>query len=241
LAFLILLWVLIGIFIWRGVKYTKTKKKERKPQWMHVIFRPKDYMALLGRFYNEAFPQTKPGGSYKKLISYFKDIVDSLSPDLISRYFFLFQFVKGNPHIALSLEANDKNHISQIQKRIEQIKIPEFIEPIDSSNATIKSYYNLDSHDEGNGEAAVDFFHAAAKFIFYRISPKYEPGYNKIDETKVIHCFANPLFGANPYSEILLYMKCAHARGFPIEFIKECLSHFGDFPQDRISEWSAII
>lgn len=151
--------------------------------WIHLNLLFRDYNETIERLQKDAAPQRKPSGIYKELISYLKEIVDSLLPK-INRYFYFFE---PNPHLFLALEVRDMYDIDSIMSKINQIKKPHFIEStaIDSTSGI---------GDEGNGEAAIDFFYAATKYAFFRIGDDYEPKYEKNDEVKLVHCFCNQLF-----------------------------------------------
>jgi len=75
--------------------------------------------------------------------------------------------------------------IDLIRDKVSQIKKPNFIDSTE---------IELNSGDEGNGEAAIDFFYIGTKYSFFRISDDYKLGYNNNDETKLVHCFCNQLF-----------------------------------------------
>lgn len=147
-------------------------------KWMHINLRVKDYDRVK-EIHENATPFKKPTGIYKELISYVKEVVDSLSPE---RFFYFFE---PDPFLFLALEVKDLKAIDSIKDRVNKIKKPDFIDSLD---------YDLDSHDEGNGEAAIDFFHAGAKFAFFRIGRDYKPNYHVNDETKLVHCLCNQLF-----------------------------------------------
>jgi len=162
------------------------------PQWLHVNIYFKSCPKTMAEMAGQALPETKPKGFYKRLILYLKNVVGALSPQLINRYFYFFE---PQPHLFLALEMRNKNKINLIKKMIKQINKPSFIE-----SAIIEP-----SNDEDNGNAAIDFFHAATKFSFFRISKQYKPIYTNNNETKMIHCFCNQLF-VNHKNEINFYL-----------------------------------
>jgi hypothetical protein len=167
--------------------------------WMHLELNFKNHSNLVRDFSKEAFPQKKPEGSYKELITYLKTVVDSLS-DLINRYFFLFE---PNPHLFLALEAKDTNDFESIKDKISKIKMPVFIDSHD---------IKFNTGDENHAEGALDFFCASTKYAFFRVTDNYKTGYNNNDETKIIHCFCNQLF-TSPFNELFFCLKVANNRG----------------------------
>lgn len=150
--------------------------------WIHLNLRVENYDRIIKELHDSATPQRKPEGIYKELITYLKKIVDSLSSNLINRYFYFFE---PNPLLFLALEVKNMKAINSIRDKISQIKAPNFIETID---------FDLDCHDEGNGKAAIDFFHTGAKYAFFRVGKYYKPRYHSNDEIKLMHCFCNQLF-----------------------------------------------
>ena len=156
--------------------------KERLPLpeemsgWMHLELNFKDVDIS-----KEAFPQKKPEGSYKELISYLNQVVSSAS-DSINRYFFLFE---PNPHLFLALEVKNANDFKAIEDKINKIAKPAFIDSFE---------IKFNTGDENHPEGALDLFCASTKYAFFRITDDYKIGYNNNDETKIIHCFCNQLF-----------------------------------------------
>lgn len=167
--------------------------------WIHLELNFPN--GVIEKLIADAFPKKKPKGIYKELIYYLKQVIDSLSPRLVNRCFYLFE---PNPHLFLALEAKDTKNVSLIRKKINQIKKPAFIEPI---------RINENSGDEGNGEVVLDFFHAVTKYAFYRVSDDYEPGYAEKDETFLIHCFCNQLFINHNNEGIFYLLKGLELRG----------------------------
>lgn len=172
--------------------------------WIHLSLNFKNYEEMKVKLHDDVAPQEKPGGIYKELIHYLKNIVDSLLPNLLNRYFFLFE---SNPHLFLALEINDIKDIDLIKKKVNQIEVANFIDSVK---------IDLNSSDENNGEAAIDFFHMATKYAFFRISENYKPGYNNNDEIKLVHCLCNQLF-CDWNNEIIFYIKCLQHRGVQIQ------------------------
>jgi hypothetical protein len=162
--------------------------------WMHLELNFKGI-----DFSKEAFPQKKPEGAYKELITYLKNTVGS-SSDLINRYFFLFE---PNPHLFLALEVKDANDFESIKDKINKIAKPTFI-------ASYEIKFN--TGDENHPEGALDLFCASTKYAFFRITDDYNTGYNNNDETKIIHCFCNQLF-YDWDNEIRFYIKGLFLRG----------------------------
>ena len=119
-------------------------------KWIQLVLKPRDYKELMEQFKNNKIHE-KPSGSWKELISYLKTVVDSLTPEVISRYFYTIQFSEQNPHLPLSLELKNGNEVDLAKKRISEIKIPKFIESFE---------YNEGSHDESNGEGTINFLNA---------------------------------------------------------------------------------
>lgn len=179
--------------------------------WIHLNLTFKDCDKVSERFRGEAFPGKRPEGVYLELVSYLKGVVETLSPSLIDRYFYLFE---PNPHLFLALEVRDIKDMESVRKMIKEIEKPDFI----ASTAITEN-----SGDEGNGEAAIDFFNAGTKYAFSRIGKDYKPGYYNNDEVKLVHCLGNQLFG-RPDTELLFYLKCAVNRGFPLALAQKCLS-----------------
>jgi hypothetical protein len=160
-------------------------------QWLHLNLYFKDCQKTMLKMARGTQPHTRPQGTYKELINYLNTVVNSLGPRLIHRYFYFFE---PQPHLFLALEVKNKSKIGPIKDTIGQIRRPDFIR-----SATVEL-----SDDRGNGEVALDFFHAATKFSFFRISDKYKPVYTNNNETKLIHCFCNQLF-ITPENEIKFY------------------------------------
>lgn len=84
-------------------------------RWIHLNINFGNYEEISRTFLNDAFPQRKPEGNYKEIICYLKRVVDSLSPDLINRYFFLFE---PNPHLFLALEVRDIRNEDLVKDKI---------------------------------------------------------------------------------------------------------------------------
>lgn len=162
--------------------------------WMHLElnFNNQD-------FSKQAFPQRKPEGTYKELIIYLNQVVNSLSA-LINRYFFLFE---PNPHLFLALEVKDINDYESAKGEISKITKPAFV-------ASLEVKFN--TGDGNHPEGALDFFCASTKYAFFRATDAYIPGYYKNDETKLIHCYCNQLF-ASQSGELFFLLKCAFNRG----------------------------
>ncbi len=167
--------------------------------WMHLELYFKDYSSSIAGFSKESFPQKKPEGAYKDLISYLNRVVNS-SSDLIRRYFFLFE---EKPHVFLALELIDVNYFEEIKNQINRMERPEFI-----SSYEVK----LNTGDENHPESVLDLFWASAKYAFFRVTDSYVPGYYNHDETKIIHCFCNQLFTTWD-NEILFYINGLFLRG----------------------------
>ena len=141
----------------------------------------------------------KPIGIYKDLISYIKKIVDSLSSNLIDRYFYLSELDKTEkmkPSLFLALEVKDKKNVNLIKSKIKEMDTerPDFI---------ISTEYKEDAGSADHPEEVLDFFYGGTKYTFFRISEKYERKYEKNDETKMVHCFCNQLF----IPEVVFYAK----------------------------------
>jgi hypothetical protein len=174
--------------------------------WIHLSVNFKDYQATLLQLHNDA-AQAKPAGIYKELIAYLKSIIDLLSPDLVRRYFFLFE---PNPHLFLALELKDVKDIDLVKEKINQLTKPAFIGSIQT---------DMNTGDENNGEEAVDFFCAGARYALHRIGDSYKPGYENNDEVKLVHCLCNQLV-ATQGNEINFYFKCLQHRGVQIRVEK---------------------
>lgn len=150
--------------------------------WAHLDLNFKNYDAIQGELANNSVPFTRPGNTYKALLSYLKRVIDS-SSDLINRYFFLFEFIKPNgPDLFLALEIKDDGKIESVKKIIETIEKPAFV-------SSIRFWEN--SGDEGHKEATLDMFHASTKYAFFRIRDDYNPDDQGNNEFKIIHCFCN--------------------------------------------------
>lgn len=163
--------------------------------WIHLELKFKNYEILAKDFSKEASLQKKPEGSYKELMIYLKNVVDSLSKvGLIRRYFFLFE---PKLDLFLALEMKDVSDFKSIEEKIERIPRSKFIDSYE-----IKPNTGDGSHPEG----ALDFFCASTKYAFFRVSDDYKPGYKNHDETKIIHCFANQLFSGDWNNEIEFYI-----------------------------------
>jgi hypothetical protein len=171
--------------------------------WIHLHLQFKNYDELKKQLCASSHPQENPSGVYKELVSYLKKIIDTLS-GLINRYFYLFE---PNPHLFLALELKDMRKINRVKNKINTVRKPNFIESVK---------IQLNTQDEGNGEAAVDFFMASTKYAFFRIAGYYKPGYYNNDETKLIHCFCNALF-FDRINEIDFYFQCLHYRGISVD------------------------
>lgn len=169
--------------------------------WMHLNINFDNYERTLSQLHDDA-QQVKPAGIYKELILYLKSIVDSCN-GLIDRYFYLFE---PNPHIFLALELRNKTDIELIKNKMVGIEKPNFI---------ISAIVSINSNDELNGEAAIDYFYAGTKYAFFRISDNYNPGYSNNDEVKLVHCFANQLFVTH-INEIQFYIRCLQNRGVSV-------------------------
>jgi len=181
--------------------------------WMHLEL---NFKAI--DLSKEAFPQKKPEGSYKELISYLNQVANSVS-DLIRRYFFLFE---PKPHLFLALEVKDNKNFETIKDKINEIPKPTFID---------SNEIKFNTGDENHPEGVLDFFCASTKYAFFRVRNDYRPGYYNNDETKIIHCFCNQLF-ASPSNELFFLLKCAFNRGIlSLNEIIQCLRNSG-FPND---------
>ncbi len=167
--------------------------------WIHYSFIFKDHQKTIAALHSDAI-KDKPDGIYRELVSYLKKVVDSVLPDLIYRYFYLFQ---DNPHLFLALELKDKSSIDLVKTRVDQVDMPNFMESMK---------IDLNTGDEGNGEEALDFFWAGTKFAFLRVSDAYKSGYYNNDEVKILHCFCNQLF-VSWDNEAVFYLKCLLHRG----------------------------
>jgi len=174
--------------------------------WIHLSVNFIDYQATLAQLHNDA-AQAKPAGIYKELMAYLKNVVDLLSPDLIQRYFFLFE---PNPHLFLAMELKNAKDVDLIKAKVAQTNKPAFIE---------SAQIDTNTGDANNGEAAVDFFHAGSRYAFHRIEDDYAPGYEHNDEVKLVHCLCNQLF-ATQLHEINFYFKCLQHRGVQIRVEK---------------------
>jgi len=162
--------------------------------WMHLEL---NFKAI--DFSKEAFPQKKPEGPYKELITYLNQVVNSVS-GLINRYFFLFE---DNPHLFLALEIINTDNFESIKDKINKIANPTFID-------SYKIKFN--TGDENHPEGTLDLFCASTKYAFFRITDDYSAGYNNNDEAKIIHCFCNQLF-ATWNNEAIFYLKGLFLRG----------------------------
>jgi len=171
--------------------------------WIHLNLQLRNFDVLDKPLYSSCRPQEKPSGVYKELIGYLKKIV-SILPGLINRYFYLFE---PKPHLFLALELKDMKKLNLIKNKIKRVKKPNFIE-----SAEIQ----LDTRDESNTEAAIDFFQEGTRYAFFRVGSSYKPGYAHNDETKLVHCFCNQLF-FNWENEIDFYGRCLRYRGYSIE------------------------
>src|SRR3989338_2410940 len=172
--------------------------------WIHLnLWFNNNVEAVKIEFHKEA-GRDKPSGKYGELIFYLKHVVDSLTNRLIGRYFYLFE---PDPHIFLALEVKNDADLSLIQQKLETIERPNFIE---------RWEITPNSGDESNGDVAIDFFHAATKFAFFRVSDDYKPGYGNNDETKLVHCFSNQLF-FDWENEKIFYLNCLRHRGCAVE------------------------
>lgn len=183
--------------------------------WMHLELNFKGVY-----FSKEAFPQKKPEGSYKELITFLKQVVDSVS-GLINRYFFLFE---PNPDLFLALEAKDAKDYGLIEDKINKISeenMPKFV-------ASYKAVYP--TTDGNHPEGALDLFCASTKYAFFRITDDYETGYKNNDETKIIHCFCNQLFVSHD-KEKFFYLKGTKNSGLPWSIVYECL-RISKFPNN---------
>jgi hypothetical protein len=150
-------------------------------KWVNLSLNFKDYAQTALQIEDDA-ALAKPAGMYKELIAYLKNIIDSLSPDLIRRYFFFFE---PDPHLFLALELNNIKDLDLIEKKIVQLRKPEFVEMVK---------LNKKPGEKNEPEAALDFYHTGTKYAFYRISSDYKPEYLKSNEVKMVHCFCNQLF-----------------------------------------------
>ncbi len=182
--------------------FSRKDIKVKNSSWIHLSINLDNYEKTIMKLHNDAI-QEKPTGIYKDLICYLEDVVNS-SKELINRYFYLFE---PNPHLFLALEVKDEKNIELIKNKIKDIKKPNFIASI-----TI----DINTKDESNGQAAVDFFYAGTKYAFFRVSDNYKPGYTNNNEVKLVHCFANQLFVTN-INEIKFYVRCLQHRGVSIE------------------------
>jgi len=169
--------------------------------WIHLSVKFENFEDTILRLHNDA-AQDKPTGIYKDLVCYLKEMVDSVS-SFINRYFYLFE---PNPHLFLALEVNDLKDTETIKNKISQIQKPDFIDSVK---------IDLNTSDEGNGEAAIDFFYIGTKFAFFRISDDYKPGYYNNDEVKLVHCFSNQLFVTHN-NEVNFYLNCLRHRGVQV-------------------------
>lgn len=173
-------------------------------KWIHLSLNFKDRQNLMLRMSAEA-AKARPLGKYKALICYLKDIIESLS-GLINRYFYFFE---PNPHLFLALEVQELKQIHLIADKIKHIKKPHFI---------AQAEIDLNATDDTNGEAAADFFYAAAKFAFFKVTKDYKPGYFNNDEVKLVHCFCNQLF-VERRNEVKFYLKCLRFKGVKAKII----------------------
>jgi hypothetical protein len=144
--------------------------------------------------------QEKPAASYKELILYLKAVVNSLPPGLLRRYFYLFE---PDPHLFFALEFADGQQFALIKDKIDSVPRPEFIDT---------AILCPGAEDKGNGEAALDFFHAGTQHAFRRIEDDYKGGYYNNDAVKLVHCFCNQLFISRA-NEINFYYQCLRYRG----------------------------
>lgn len=166
--------------------------------WIHLSLTFKNSQKTVADLHNDAI-KDKPDGIYRELVNYLQKVVDSLVPDLVYRYFYLFE---DKPHLFLALELKDP--ISDLLKtKIDPIDMPNFIDSMK---------IDLNTGDEGNGEVALNFFWAGTKFAFSRVSDTYKPGYYNNNEVKLLHCFSNQLF-VSWDNEAVFYLKCLLHRG----------------------------
>ena len=163
-------------------------------EWIHLILKVKDDKAIIKQLIEDA-TKDKPTGIYKDWICYLKKIVDSLSPELINRYFYLFEFMPGNPHLFLALDIKKTEDIPLINDKISKVGRPSLIE---------SAVLDQRPHVKNEREAALDFYCAGTRYAFFRVTNDYEPGYLNSDETKMAHCFCNQMF----IPEKLFYIKC---------------------------------
>jgi hypothetical protein len=149
--------------------------------WIHLSLDFKKIEETTRRLYADA-SQESPQAAYRELTLYLKAVVEALSPDLINRYFFLFE---PNPPLFMALEVRDMAGMDSIKERVDKITPPVFVDWVK---------LDLNTHDETNGEPAIDFFHAGTKYAFYRAGNDYKPGYANNDPVKLVHCLCNQLF-----------------------------------------------
>lgn len=164
------------------------------PNWIRLDLFFKDIDKTMGLMRDDAI-QEKPAGIYRELILYLKRLVDALSPEFINRYFYFFE---PRPHLFLALEVKDRKNMDLIRDKIAKVEKPDFVE-----SATVDASIN----EGGDGECAIDFFHAGTKYAFFRAGESYKPGYKNNDEKKLVHCFCNQLF-VEPAGEVEFYKKC---------------------------------
>ena len=162
--------------IWKHINfYFNIPKQGKKYQHLNV----QDWDRVLA---NDSNYHKYPKGKYLELVQYIKAIVESQNK-YINRFFWLFE---DTPHLFLALEYKSKIPSNNaILEKIRTISKPSFI--IVSSNIQ-------NGRDEINGNHALDIWHAASKFAFYRCSKDYKPEYLSCDENKIIHCFSNTNF-----------------------------------------------
>lgn len=166
---------------------------------MHLSMTFKDAQETINNLHADA-SKNKPDGIYKELITFLSRIIDALEPDIIQRFFYLFQDI---PHLFLALEVIDISRVGVVRERVALIDKPIFV---------ISMEVELNTGDENNGEAVLDLFWSGTKYSFFRCGDSYKPGYYNNDEVKMFHCICNQLL-VSWDNECKFYLKCLLHRG----------------------------
>jgi len=150
------------------------------PKWIHLHLIFSNHGELLADA-----AKHPPTGVYKDLMRYIDEIVRSVSPALIQRYFFLFE---GNsPPLFLALELKDEKDLSIVEGIIGKKKK---IQPTFVSDLKIDPKAKVGDPDE-----AIALYQAGTQYAFYRCSDRYDPPWGKgPDLIHLVHCFSNQVY-----------------------------------------------
>ena len=149
-------------------------------KWIHLQLKFKNYNETMEELIKDA-SQKKPSGTYKDLLRYLEQVVNSLLSKFIARFYFFFE---GEEHpLFLALELNDKNTYSEAIVEIGKVPLPNFI------ISAIPTEEGTKEPDE-----AIGFYQAGTKFAFHRANQEYNPDWyvgKEGDIIHLLHCFCN--------------------------------------------------